>query len=282
MTLKKYKELIKDTLQYLHDLDISYLISNQETLSFFKNDILLAVSKPKTQKILPPVIKVVEKPKIETPIVASKPLLPPSPIEKKPINLSKEAPIELKKEEKKSLNLDPKIENHVQETNLEEFKKIFLKISPSLIVEAIPDDKKAKQKALTWKLKSNVFPLTILAFKENEKTYKFLTQLAKALDLYFYPAKVISAYNIEKENEWEMFLSSKDLKLIISPDYIISEMPNLRKNYKEYPQKRLFFLKDVPLFILPDINIYLKEPLLKPSLFKTLKQKIVSLEAPHE
>lgn len=168
------------------------------------------------------------------------------------------------------------------EDNFSDIKNIITKISPNIqISDEILDDKLAKQKAQKYKLKSIAANLTILAYKENEKHYKFLEKLSLALNNYFYPSKLISAYVIEKENNWDIFFSENEIFLIISSDYTIFELPNLRKHYKENPSNKEKYLDNIPLFLLPDISIYLKEPSLKISLFKTLQQKIKNLKT-HE
>ena len=84
-------------------------------------------------------------------------------------------------------------------------------------------------------------------------------------------------WKAEKENRWNDFLSDSDIFLIIASDYTIFELPNLRTYYKENPIKGEKHLKNKALFLLPDISLYLKEPTLKTSLFKALKQKIQNL-----
>jgi len=153
-------------------------------------------------------------------------------------------------------------------------KKIFPNIS---ILDKPIDDKVAKQKSQKYKFKNISSTITILAYKENEKFYRFLEKLSLALSIYFYPSKVVSAYLIEKENSWQDFLTD-DISLIISSDYTIFELPHLRAFYKENPSKGEKYIKDIPLFLLPDIFLYLKEPSLKKSLFNALKQKISNLK----
>ncbi|NGX33767.1 MAG: hypothetical protein K1060chlam1_00108 [Candidatus Anoxychlamydiales bacterium] len=146
----------------------------------------------------------------------------------------------------------------------------------SILKEPI-DDKIAKQKSQKYKLKNISSTITILAYKEDEKLYRFLEKLSTSLSVYFYPSKVVSAYLIEKEDNWDDFLKS-DISLIISSDYTIFELKRLRTYYRENPSKGEKFLKDIPLFLLPDIFLYLKEPTLKASLFNALKQKIANLK----
>ena len=119
--------------------------------------------------------------------------------------------------------------------------------------------------------------IVILAYKENELEYKFLQKVALALEVYFYKTKVVSAYTIEKDNKWEDFLIKEKIKLVISSDYTIFDLKNLKKYFLEKPSLNEKYINNIPLLLLPSINLYLKEPSLKSFLFKTLKQKIDSL-----
>jgi hypothetical protein len=82
---------------------------------------------------------------------------------------------------------------------------------------------------------------------------------------------------IEKENGWNLFLSQENLKLVIACDHSIWALTNLIKYYKEIPLNKEHFLQKTPLFMLPDISIYFKEPLLKKSLWSSLSNKINNL-----
>src|SRR3990170_4648265 len=70
----------------------------------------------------------------------------------------------------------------------------------------------------------NSFSIAILAYKEDEKKYIFLSKLKQALEIYFFETELVSAYSIEKENKWPDFFAKTNLKFIISSDYTISEL----------------------------------------------------------
>lgn len=302
--LKKYKSLIEDTLIYLENLDnefldiknlffksksqkkIKLLPENSFKISLPKEDI---ISTSQTQTAPPIRIEINMFPKEEkneTTIVEQKEILshsippisttPPIPIEEPKEELVQEVTQQNILETKK-IKLEEKPQ--VIEDNFSDIKNIISKISKNItITDEILDDKIAKQKAYKYKLKNIAANLTILAYKESEKHYKFLEKLSLALNNYFYSSKVISAYVIEKENSWDTFLSENEIFLIISSDYTVFELPNLRKHYKENPSSKEKYLDKIPLFLLPDISLYLKEPSLKVFLFKTLKQKIINLK----
>ena len=208
-----------------------------------------------------------------------------------PIEEKKELHTELKVEEKKQTHTEIKVDfltletkksidkfslSKKEESNFEDILKIIKKIDHTIEFTETLDDIEAKKIAKSNNFK-NSFSIAILAYKEDEKKYIFLSKLKQALEIYFFPTELVSAYSIEKENKWPDFFAKTNLKFIISSDYTISELENLKKYYLENPSKNEKFLNNISLFLLPDISLYLKEPSLKASLFKTLKQKIISI-----
>jgi len=67
------------------------------------------------------------------------------------------------------------------------------------------------------------------------------------------------------------------LKLIIVCDYTLWQLPNLMQFYKETPAQKTRQLGEKSLFLLPDLSLYLKDPLLKRSLWKALWPMLLSL-----
>lgn len=154
-------------------------------------------------------------------------------------------------------------------------KKHLLSLDPSLpLVDLVPSDIKAKER-----LKRGVclYATAILVFENDREKLNFLKNLEKTITNKFQPAKLFNAHPIEKENGWESFLSSKSLKLIIATDHEIFHAKNLMKLYKELPNQSKRMVKDIDLFLLPDINLYFKQPILKRSLYKALCHKISTL-----
>ena len=159
-----------------------------------------------------------------------------------------------------------------------EIQKILSKVAPGFaLLSDPPSDAKAKQIAQRWKTKNQSAPISLLYFHELPQQQKFLTNLATALDVISGPARLINAEGIEKENQWETFLSVTELKLIIICDYALWQMPHLLQFYREVPNQTQRFLLNKPVMLLPDLTLYLKDPQLKRSLWKALCQKIGSL-----
>lgn len=235
-----YQSLVKEALQYLSEESI--ILASPEDAQYFRSLVKTKLPPPviasppqKQDSIQGPHVKKEELPTQEEP----PPLLHLQIMEKiKPEPLSF-APL-------KSL-----------------FKKVFPNVS---ILDEIPDDTMAKKIANRWKTKNQVAPISILYTHENA----LLKQIVKAIDIYFGPANLINAEEIEKEKQWDAFLSSDALKLVIACDYSLWQLHGLMTHYKEVPTLQTRTLKDIPLFLLPDLSLYLKDPLLKRSLWKAL------------
>ena len=110
-------------------------------------------------------------------------------------------------------------------------------------------------------------------FQEPAEQRIFLEQIAKALDIYFGPAKIVQAEGIEKEKQWGAFLSVADLKMVVVCDYTLWQLNALLQFYKETQAQGSRLLGTVPVFLLPDLSLYLKDPLLKRSLWRAFCQK---------
>lgn len=190
--------------------------------------------------------------------------------------------------------------------------QLFASIAPELsILKEIPHDAIAKKINTRWKTKNQIAPITLLYFQEIPEQKLLLEQIAKALDVYFGPAKLISAEAIEREKQWEAMVTSAELQLVICCDYTLWQLSGLMRFYKETPVVRKESLTNVklhsgeqegiigvareandgnhrlsainrqlgnkPLFLLPDLSLYLKDPLLKRSLWKALCQTLSPL-----
>lgn len=200
-----------------------------------------------------------------TPVVAAPvipkpaaPLPPPKPIEKPIVAVIEEPP-------------EPKIP-----LNFSSIRNILSIVAPELaILNEIPSDALACKIARRWETKNQTAPISILTYQELPEQKALLEQIAVALDVYFGPAKIIQAETIEKEKQWEAFLSVADLKMVIACDYTLWQLSGLMQFYKENPAQGTRVLGQVPLFLLPDLSLYLKDPLLKRSLWKALCQKLI-------
>jgi hypothetical protein len=156
-----------------------------------------------------------------------------------------------------------------------QLRTIIAHIAPALpIINQIPSDEKGRKISTRWKTKNQSAPISILSAGELPEHKAFLEEVSLALDVYFGPAKSIDAETIEKEKQWESFLSAEGLKLIVICDFTLWQLPHLMQFYKETPQSNSRTLGKTPLFLLPDLSLYLKDPQLKRSLWKALCQRL--------
>jgi hypothetical protein len=254
---------IEQTLAWIKDAKLFLegysdpILSDAETCDYFRQRIKKAPVK-KVEALEDPAPKILPPLKIER--------SPPPPVLQNPTPL--DTPV--------SPPLPPK-----KKENLLGLRALFSKIAPEMpLLQEIPSDAIAKKIANRWKTKNQIAPITVLSYQENPEHRQFLEQIVKALDVYFGPAKLLIADAIEREKEWKTFLSAAELKLVIACDYTLWQLQNLCPFYKEIPAQKYRQLGEKPLFMLPDLSLYLKDPLLKRSLWKALCQMISSLLSP--
>ena len=260
----EYKKLVNDVINFVKDekslfFDESYKIKNKT----IRHPPLKLVS----QKIAPPNqknIATVEKPKAETPLPKA---------EKTQVVEQKPTPIKNKRS-----YLDKP--NEVL-TDFDQFKDVYRQVStidPDYeLRQSILDDSMAKKIENKWKYKLNAHPVTILSATKDENELKFLQSVAKAIEVHFFETKVVAIDSIEKENQWDEFLESENIRLIIAVDDQIWNYKNLMKRFKEIPNQSLKTLGDIPIFLIPNLLLYFQNFKLKKSLWKALCQTIAEL-----
>lgn len=239
------------------------ILASEQDISYFRNR-SQKTSILKTHPQPPPTIK-------PTPI-ASPPII--KTIEKAP----PKPPVESAPKKEEKVVEPPIIEAPPSEMpHFGTLRAILQKIAPQLtLISEIPDDTIAKKKANQWKTKNQATPISIFYSQESPAHKELLNGLAKAIDIYFGPSHLIHADPIEKENNWDTFLSTPHLQWVILCDSSLWQMPNLMRHYRENPHQKMRTLKDKRLFLLPDLSLYLKDPLLKRSLWKGLCQTLSS------
>jgi hypothetical protein len=194
------------------------------------------------------------------------PSLPDKPLEIPPKNH------ELAKTAKENIpfSLEP-YEVH-NELDFKELRKIIKEKLPHLtLLDTIPNDTEALQKAKRWEQKTDLSQVIILSFDENTKHQSFLSNIAKALKIYGISANVVTASRIEQEKGWNALLETGQLQLIIASSYGLYALPELLKHYREVAKNAKYYLGKTPLLLLSDLSFYFKEPGLKSSLWKALK-----------
>lgn len=135
-----------------------------------------------------------------------------------------------------------------------------------------PSDTSAKRVKEAWKEQLGTPDIAILS--SDPRAESFLKNVARAIDCTFAPCRVITVHHLERENKWDLFLETPHLKWVICPDSALWSSKNLLPFFKEYPKQNTRFLSKVPLLLLPDVTLYLKNPELKRSLWTLLCQTL--------
>lgn len=230
----------------------AYVLASPEDADYFRQFARLV--RPPSEEPPPPVA-----PKV---IVEPPPLPPPKKIVAEPP--PKPAP---------QVEPPPKMEA-ASPSDFSSLRQILSIVAPELaILGDVPSDALARKIAERWKTKNQSAPISILSFQEPPEQKALLEQIAKAIDAYFGPAKLVQAEGIEKESQWGAFLAVADLKMVVVCDYTLWQLNKLMQFYKETPAQGARVLGNTPLFLLPDLSLYLKDPSLKRSLWKALCQK---------
>jgi hypothetical protein len=293
---KKYSELLALTQLHLsqeNDLK-NKLVTDQDTYTFFKN---LATSRKNTVLELPeipnskaplakPTNKIVPQeqtkpqqkdpePKAQTPLSRSPetpqpaPKIPNDPVKKKLEPLQTTENNTRKSSNFRTFVLEPPAP--LPPSDWQTFKNLMKKIDEGqMICNSIPSDHRAQKIKNAWQAEQTIPSVLILSFNESENHLTFLNGIAKAVDLHLGSASVVSGPKWERENKWDKLFESKELRLVIASDYGLYLLPNLMKHYKEVSKTAKHFLNDIPLLLLSDISLYLKEPQLKPLLWRAV------------
>jgi len=238
-------------LDHLREHEPPFVLASPDDANFFR-----AGSKKKEE------VKKVEQPPKPV-VIVEKPAPPPKPV------VAVEKPIPPKPVVVEDDKPEPR-----PEWDFAGVRNVVSVVAPELLIlNEIPNDIMAQKISERWKTKNQTAPISILSFQEPPEQRALLEGVVRALDVYFGPAKLINAEGIEKDKQWEAFLSVADLKMVIVCDYTLWQLNGLMQFYKETPAQGLRMVGNTPLFLLPDLSLYLKDPLLKRSLWKALCQK---------
>jgi hypothetical protein len=162
-----------------------------------------------------------------------------------------------------------------------DFWKLFSTLFPELtLCESVPHDGFAKKLKNAWLNDQVIPPVIILSFQDGEKQLTFLKNLAQAISLRLAPARVLSASKLEKEKGWENILKTPTLRLVIASDYGLYLQPGLMHFYREIPKQGKHFLNHIPLLLLSDISLYLKEPQLKSLMWRAICNEFAASQHP--
>lgn len=274
-------KLIQAALEHLDEEKQFPILASKEDCDEFRS----WASQAAKPKVFSPQIAAAEKPvPSEASVKETRQEAPPrEPVYVPPVEASKPSappvlkpPLETKIELKTPPNLAPQ-SLQILEDSFMDLRKIWEKINPNApLFDVLPDDETAKKIASRWKTKNAAAEISILSYHEPPAQKALLEQIAKAINILLAPAQIVAAEPIEKEKQWEAFLAVPHLKLTIACDYTLWQLGGLMQHYRETPAQGTRHLGSIPVFLLPDLSLYLKDPLLKRSLWKALCQTLSS------
>lgn len=210
--------------------------------------------------------QLVERPSEEMPTPYQKPVppsIPAIPTETEP----REEPAAIK-ERHFTLKLEPLTE--VKEPDLSLIRMEMTKLFPDRKQLDPLDDALAKRMSQQWKQPAASPEVVILSFQENEEQQLFLQNVKAAINQRLAPCAIYSSLAIETRQAWDKLFLMKELRLIIATDYALYTLPGLMSHYRESPEKVQRYLGGIPLLVLADISLYLKQPQLKAALWQAL------------
>lgn len=282
---EEYRELLALTQIHLlqENKRDSWLTTDPETFAIFKKQ---ALQQKKTQ--IPPVSQIPPPPRppqpqpIPTPPIATPPKLevplpPPLPPTPPPRPAAKPLPQmpELKTPPKssadmKQIHLDPL--SPAQTVDFSEWKKIVKDKCPNLaIVDTIPDDSEARRIQNSWKDPKPLPSILILSFQESAKERAFLNNLTNAIRVNFDTAATFTPSEVSIQYGWDTVLAANTTRLIIANAHGLQAHQELMRHYREMPKAGKFFMGKVPLYLMSDVTLYMREPHLKMSLWQDIR-----------
>lgn len=234
--------------------------------------------------------------KSTTPITSAPPLTPqhpvqlapqpaPPPLQQAPAVPSKPEPLPSKvtasplAEKPTTTQPKPFFELHPPESRnppaFGDLHKLIMQTCPDFrYIEQIPDDREATLRGTRQSNVAQDAEVLILSFSEPTKHVAFLQNVAYALRLKGKNAIVVPAQAIEDSNGWAELSSKGKVRLLIASDYGIYTMAQLMNQVKAIPDKNRHMMGSIPLFLISDVSLYLKQPQLKPALWKALCELI--------
>lgn len=160
----------------------------------------------------------------------------------------------------------------VPEIALHDMHALTKKIAPNLFLhEKIPSDRKAITIKNAYQKRATHATATFLYFGNTYKS--FIKNVVHATDIALCDASLVEK-PFQNSNEWEVFLQSSHIKLIIAADSVFFDDKTLRKFYTENAAEKSCFLCNIPLLLLPDLSLYYKDPYLKRSLWNLICQSL--------
>lgn len=284
---QKYLTLLSDLRSYIvqeHPKG-SWITTDVDTYAYFRE--LASKTPPKALQTAPTVVKP-SAPALEKTVATA-------PLQKNPqiysndktrqtLNTPAPPPPSLKvdsankePQEAKAVKPQPPTKSFMREAPLSpshpdftELHTFFKKQLPNVELSAtIADDSTARAVASRWRAPSA--EIVILSFSELANEQTFIANLAHALNQCVASTNILSARKIEDEKGWEKLLKAEKLRLVIVSNYNLHTLPELLKHFHEEATGK-HRLGKAKAYLLSDLSLYMQQPALKASLWKTLCQ----------
>lgn len=153
----------------------------------------------------------------------------------------------------------------------DDLRNTLQQLFPNLhLYAAPPNDHAAKQIATQWMKSLDITDVLILSFHESPKEREFLENVAKAIEQVFVPAQVFSVPHAEKDVDWNTIFDASKVRLILANEKELHENSQLMQLHTKGPKGSCQFLAKIPLLILADLSLYLKDPPLKAALWQAI------------
>lgn len=136
--------------------------------------------------------------------------------------------------------------------------------------DQIPDDKEAKILAKLYENKSQFPEVVILYEKTQAKGTALLQALSNAIDKRFVSCDCISIEEIEEKGNLDPLLKDKKIQLFICTQELLWHHPKLLSQFVETKNQSMKRLGTKDLILLLNLDIYLKDPSIKRSLWNNL------------
>ncbi|GAB5411316.1 MAG: hypothetical protein ChlgKO_04300 [Chlamydiales bacterium] len=206
--------------------------------------------------------------------------------------LSKRAPVKLPSPPKQKASPpppprkpepEPEPELQLEKPEMEPAKtdskwgNILEKIAPRVALhKAPPSDEEAKKSLASARVRAGAPEILLISSSHYAKFHPLLSGIARAIDTRLGSCKIVDVAKLDAQEKWEALLASTTLRLIICPDQLLFSHPKMLSHYQEIPQKKMRTLGDKTLLLLPDPSLYMKDPLLKRSLWTVLCKTLTS------
>lgn len=247
---KQFAELLSLTQLYLlHNYQIKdRIFAETESYQHFKEHIQEIQTKPRpSPAIVPQPLPIPPKTSITLPPEPKKAPVPP--VFEKRISAPPQP---------QAMALDKPPET--KPDSFETMRALYKQLMPhKVIIDKIPDDSEAIKQSSLWKQKKDC-AVAILSFNESTNHRNFLQNLARAIESLNISAEVFKAESLE---------ISKEMRLMIAPEKLFRDSPKLMQTFRETPAG--YFLEHIPLLLVPEIEVYLKDAKQKSLLWNRLK-----------